>query len=227
MKKLYKIILLLLVFIFISTFNPAQINTVVKKKYDFFKIKEIKIVNNFLISKQKIEEKIKVIYGKNIFFISKDDINKSVENIDFLNNISVKKKYPNTIIIKVFETKPIAILFKNKEKYFIDNLGKLIVFKDDINLNNLPNIVGDMAEEKFLFFLNQLKNNNFPVEEIENFYYFQIGRWDIKLLNNKIIKFPNNEVDKAIIKAISLIDREDFTSYKIIDLRLNGKVIVE
>ena len=84
-----------------------------------------------------------------------------------------------------------------------------------------------MAEEKFLFFLNQLKNDNFPVEEIENFYYFQIGRWDIKLLNNKIIKFPNNEVDKAIIKAISLIDREDFTSYKIIDLRLNGKVIVE
>ena len=41
-------------------------------------------------------------------------------------------------------------------------------------------------------FFNQLKKNNFPNKQIKNFYYFQIGRWDLQLLNNKIIKFPHN-----------------------------------
>tara|TARA_B110000116_G_C16758047_1_gene546953 strand:+ start:458 stop:1141 length:684 start_codon:yes stop_codon:yes gene_type:complete len=227
MKNFYRIILLLLVFIFISTFNPTQTNIALKKKYNIFKIQEIKIINNFLINKKEIEQRIQDIYEKNIFLISKKDINKSLKNIDFLNNISVKKKYPNTIIIKVFETKPLAVLFKNKKKYFIDNFANLILFRNDINLNNLPKIIGDNAEDTFLIFLKQLNSNDFPVEKIETFYYFQIDRWDVQLFDNKIIKFPNTEVKKAIVKAINLLNRKDFEFYKIIDLRFNGKVIVE
>ena len=75
--------------------------------------------------------------------------------------------------------------------------------------------------------IKQLKENNFPVENVKEFYFFQIGRWDLQLVNNKIIKFPNKNVNKAIIKSIKLLDREDFKSYKIIDLRVGGKIIVE
>ena len=35
--------------------------------------------------------------------------------------------------------------------------------------------------------LNQLA---FPISEIKSFYYFDIGRWDIVLKNNKVIKLP-------------------------------------
>jgi len=49
----------------------------------------------------------------------------------------------------------------------------------------------------------------------------------LQLVNNKIIKFPNKNVNKAIIKSIKLLDREDFESYKIIDLRVGDKIIVE
>ena len=69
--------------------------------------------------------------------------------------------------------------------------------------------------------------NNFPIEQINNFYHFQIDRWDIQFLNNKIIKFPHKDVDESIIKAIELLNREDFKKYKIIDLRVAGKIIVE
>ena len=69
--------------------------------------------------------------------------------------------------------------------------------------------------------------NNFPNEQIKNFYYFQIERWDLQLLNDKIIKFPHNKIDGAIIKSIELLDREDFKNYNIIDLRIDGKIIVE
>ena len=31
---------------------------------------------------------------------------------------------------------------------------------------------------------------NFPISKIKSFYYFEIGRWDIILKNNKVIKLP-------------------------------------
>ena len=49
----------------------------------------------------------------------------------------------------------------------------------------------------------------------------------MELLDNKIAKLPNNNLDEAIIKLIELLDRDDFKNYNIIDLRLDGKIIVE
>lgn len=228
MKKLYRIILLLLIFIFVTTFNPVELNLISKKNNTFFKIDNIQIENNLLIKKNEIEKRIQNIYNKNIFFIKKEDIEKPLNSIDFLEKIEVKKKYPSTIVIKVFETMPVAALIKKKIKYIIDTSGNLIFLKkDEIDFINLPNIFGDVLESDFIYFYNELKKNNFPNKQIKNFYYFQIGRWDIELFNNKIIKFPHNNVKNSIIKSIELLNKKNFENYKIIDLRVNGKIIVE
>ena len=227
MKKFYRIILLLIVLIFLSTFNTKEFNLISKKSDVLFKIENIEIKNNFLINKNEIKEKLSNIRKENIFFIKRKDIEEPLKEIDFLKKIEVKKKYPNTLIIKIFETKPVAILFKNKAKYIIDSSSNLISFKNDINFNRLPRIFGEEGENNFIHFLNQLKKNNFPNKKIKNFYYFQIGRWDLQLLNNKIIKFPHNNTDDAIIKSIELLNHKNFKNYNIIDLRIDGKIIVK
>jgi cell division septal protein FtsQ len=204
-----------------------ELNLISKKSDTLFKIKNIEIKNNLLIDKSELKKKLHNIYKKNIFFIREKDIEGPLDGIDFLEKVEVKKKYPNTIIIKVFETKPVAIIFKNKIKYLLDSSSNLISFEDSVNFNALPSVFGEDAEKNFIFFLNQLRKNNFPIEQINNFYYFQIERWDIQFLNNKIIKFPRNNIDEAIVKAIELLSREDFKNYNIIDLRVGGKIIVE
>ena len=227
MKKFYRIILLLALLIFLSTFNPTEFNLISKKNDTLFKIKNIEIKNNLLIDKNKIKEKLNNIYKKNIFFIRKKDIVDPIREIDFLEKVEVKKRYPNTIIIKVFETKPVAIIFKNKVKYLFDSSSNLISFEDITNFNDLPSVFGEDAEKNFIYFLNQLRKNNFPTKQIKNFYYFQIGRWDLQFLNNKIIKLPRNNTNEAIIKVVELLNRKDFKNYNIIDLRVDGKIIVE
>ena len=104
----------------------------------------------------------------------------------------------------------------------MDNSSNLISFKN--NFEKLPNIFGEGAEEHFMFFFEQLKSNNFPNEKIKNFYYFQIGRWDLQLINGKIIKYPSNNTEVAIKKSIKLLKRKDFENYNIIDLRIEGKI---
>ena len=226
MKKLYRIILLLLIFSFLTTYSPKEIN-VLPNKSSFFKIKNIEIINNYLISTNTIDEKMNKIYGKNILFIKRKDIQSLLSSIDFLKKIEVRKKYPDTIIIKIYETKLVAVLFKKDQKYLLDSSSNLIPFNTNDLLKNLPSVFGEGAEKNFINFFKKLEKNNFATKRIKNFYYFQIGRWDIQLLNDQKIKLPSNKTTEAIQQIIELLDREDFKKYKVIDLRINDKIIVE
>jgi len=227
MKKIYRIFLSIIILIFLSSYNPNEFNLNLKKNNSFLQIKKMEIVNNYLIKESDIAEKLKNIYGMNIFSIKRKDIEDPLKEINFFEKVEVKKKYPNTIIVKIFETQPTAILYKNKAKYLLDSSSNLIKFEKNINFDKLPNIFGEGAKNYFMYFFNQLKDNNFPIEKVNKFYFFQIGRWDLQLAGGKIIKFPNNNVVEAIKKSIELLGREDFKSYNIIDLRVGGKTVVE
>jgi len=74
MKKLYRIVLLILVLIFLSTYSPNKFDLILEKNNTFLKIQKIKIVNNFLIKSSEIKEKLSTIYNRNIFSIKKKDI---------------------------------------------------------------------------------------------------------------------------------------------------------
>ena len=118
-------------------------------------------------------------------------------------------------------------MFRKKVKYLLDSSSNLVLFDININHSSLPGVFGEGAENNFLNFFHQLEKNNFPDKKIKNFYYFKIGRWDLQLSNNKVIKFPHKKTNDAIIKSIELLNREDFKKYNIIDLRVDGKIIVE
>ncbi len=227
MSKINKVFFLLITLIFLSTYNPRNLNLVIEENEVFFKIENILINNNNIIKKKIINKQLRAFYNKNIFLIKESEIKKSLSKLEFLKDIEVKKKYPNTIIVTIYETKPIAILFKDKVKYLLDNSSNLIIYKENMNFVNLPNIIGHGPEKYFIYFFNLLQNNSFPTNRIKTFYYFQIGRWDVQLKNHKTIKYPQN-FDKVIIKkSIELLNRDDFKNYNIIDLRVDGKIIVE
>ena len=226
MKKFYKIFLLIISLFFLTTYNPNKSDKNIENNI-FFKIEKIIISNNFLVKEEVIISKVKKLYNKNILLIKREDIEESLKNIDFLKKIEVKKKYPHTIIIKIFETKPIGILFKDKEEFLLDSLGNLIKLENNKEFIELPIIIGNNAENNIINFLDQLKINKFPINNIKSFSYFKIGRWDLELLDNRIIKFPHNADSRIIKKIIELLNRKDFENYKIIDLRIDGKIIVE
>ena len=227
MNKFYRILLLIIALIFLSTYNPNKFQKNIKNETNFLKIKIIAIEDNLLIEKDKLYKKLNKIYGKNILLIKREDIEESLKNIDFLEKIEVKKKYPDTITIKIFETRPVGIIFKDKKKYLLDSSSNLIKEDNEENFSELPAIIGNDAEINFVNFFSKLKNNNFPTKNIKNYYYFKIGRWDVHLLNGQIIKFPTNKTTKVIKQSIDLLKREDFKNYDVIDLRIHGKIVVE
>ena len=97
MKKFSRIFLLLIAFIFLSTYNPNKFNLISNKNSNFFKVKNIIVVNNFLLKKATVNKRLKQMYNKNIFLIKRHDIEVLLSEIDFLKKIEVKKKVPKHI----------------------------------------------------------------------------------------------------------------------------------
>ena len=227
MKKFYKTVFLLITLIFLTTYTPGKLNFSKEKNIFFFTIRNIEIVNNELVNKNEILEKLSHIYKQDLFSVKKNDIENPLKSINFFDKIEVKKKYPNTISIKIYETKPIAVLFKKNTKYLIDNASNLIQFNENIYKKSYPNVFGDGAEDYFIDFFNKFKINNFPYKNIKNYYFFQINRWDVELLNGKTIKLPEKKINKSIKQLAELMKNKKFENYNLIDLRIHDKIIVE
>lgn len=228
MKKLYKIFFLLILLVFLSTFNPYNLHTFQSViNFNLFNVKNIEITNNYLISKNEIKLKLQNINGKNIFFLKNDDLVNPLYMFEFLHKVEIKKKYPSTIKIKIYEEKPIGILNKKKKKFFVCESSKLIPFSENFTFANLPEIFGENSEIYLSDFFESLKKMKFPMKKIKNVYYFKIGRWNLKLMNGQIIKLPFENIEESINLSVDLLNKENFQKYKVIDLRISGKIITE
>ena len=85
----------------------------------------------------------------------------------FIESFNIKKKYPDTLIIKIFEKKPIAILLSKKEKFYLSEKIDLIEFKTLTVDKDLPYVFGN--KDEFKIFHASLKKINFPLEKIKKY----------------------------------------------------------
>ena len=107
MKK--KLIFAAALLIFLSTITLK--NRLVISK---LKLKEVIVENNSILKKQDIKNLLNPIYGENLLLIKNNDIKTALMRNDFIESFQMKKKYPNTLKIKINEKKPIAILINKK-----------------------------------------------------------------------------------------------------------------
>ncbi|MEK9674594.1 MAG: hypothetical protein VW173_03385, partial [Candidatus Pelagibacter ubique] len=115
---------------------------------------------------------------------------------------------------------------KNGKVYFIGNNKKFIEQKK-INIQpNVPFVFGNFSIEEFLILQNNLKDNNFNLDEFKSYYYYKNGRWDLNKKDNITIKLPFTD-DKQSLKQYKILEDEG-KIYKnsIVDLRVPKKIII-
>jgi len=214
------IIGLLLLFLF-STYN-IKFN---KTFFSNLQVKKITVENNKIIKDKEIKEKLSFLYETNFFFLRVKKIEKKLREIQFIESYQIKKIYPNNLIIKITEKKPIAIIQKSKQKTYFTARGELIDFRKIKKFEDLPTVFGD--EKSFSTFYVNLRNINFPFKEIKTFYLFESKRWDLLTLKNQLIKLPINNYNKSLLNFISLKDQANFEKYKIFDYRIKDQLILK
>jgi len=189
------------------------------------KVKKIIIENISILNEKEIKESISNIYDKNIFFLKNQTIKKNLTRIDMIESFKIKKIYPDTVKIEIFEKIPIAILHDKKKKYFYTNKDEIINFVYINEYKDLPIVIGD--KESFQIFIRNLKKIDFPINSIRSFYYYKIKRWDIITNKNQTIKLPTKNYNKSLKNFMNIIKNESFSKYKVFDYRINEQLILK
>ena len=89
----------------------------------------------------------------------------------------------------------------------------------------MPIIFGN--HKNFNSFFYKLKKNNFDINKIKAFYYFDIGRWDIVLKDEKTIKLPQTKYENILKEIDSILDDPSFSRFKIFDYRIKDQLILQ
>ena len=120
---------------------------------------------------------------------------------------------------------PVATQIEGKKKYYLTQEGKKINFIELKIFENLPVIFG--SHKNFSFFFKNLKKSKFEINNIKAFYYFDIGRWDIELKNETIIKLPETDYQNILQKINLILNDSSFIKYKILDYRIKDQLILQ
>ena len=207
-------------FILLTTITSQQ-KLVISK----FNLKEIDIENNLLLKDEDIKNLLVPFYNKNLIFLDNKEIQKALTQNSFIDGFKIKKKYPNTLKIKIFERKPIAILYNKKKKFYLSEKIDLIEYKNIQNYQNLPYVFGNKKQFKTLY--NNLNKINFPSKKIKKYILYETNRWDLEITNDIIIKLPPNNYIKSLENYLNLSNKNNFRKYKVFDYRINNQLILK
>ena len=218
MKKRTAIAIALL--ILFSTFTTQH-----KIEFTKFNLKKIQIENNSILNEKEIKELLIPLYEKNLIFLSYTEIEKALIQNSFIESFNIKKKYPQSLKIEIFEKQPIAILFNKKEKFYLSEKSELIKFTKNPKFKDLPYVIGERKKFKILY--ETLKKLNFPLNSVKKYILYESNRWDIEIKNKQIIKLPVVNYNESLENYLSLANKNEFKRYKIFDFRINNQLILK
>ena len=219
MKKRFLFGLLML--LLLSTYN-------IQKNFNLSSIlliKNVEIENNSILDEKKIKNKLSFAYQTNLFFLNNKSIETKLNELEFIESFKIKKIYPNELKIEIYEKTPVAIIQNKKEKKYFTQNGDLINFVDLGKFSNLPLVFGDGKSFSILY--KNLKEMQFPLNDIKIFYLFESKRWDLLTYKNQTIKLPINDYDSSLKNFINIINLSSFENYKTFDYRIKDQLILK
>ena len=215
--KNFKFFTYCLIILFLTSINNYNLYN--KKIFYIDKVE----INGFSDKKNiLINNEIKYILDKNIFFINKNNFKKFFDRND-TKDLSIKKIYPNKLIINFIPAKPICIILLEDYKIILGDNGKKL--GNETIEKKIPKVSGSKNFNYILKVINLLKLSKLDYNTIDEIVFFKSGRFDIKLENEISIKFPIKFTEDIINYSNNLLNDKKFIDSKIIDLRLENKII--
>lgn len=145
---------------------------------DFFSLKKVEVLDNDILSKSEIINLSNIKLEKNIFDYNKKDIKNNIIKNPYIEDVSVTRKIPSTIVIHIKEKEILAALNQDENYYYIDNKGNLIgnidkskikdntlIISTNFNIKNNKIKYNSNTDKEYLVSLaKNIKNQNLQVE---------------------------------------------------------------
>ena len=222
MRRKRNILLYILLFFLLTTFIERSN---IEEKKNFFTINKIVLIENNFGKSSHLKNELEIIKGSSIINLKQNEVNDIIKKFPLISYAKIDKVYPSTLKIEVFEKKIIGQLFEGRKKFYVDENGEMIITDEIEMLENKAKIFGGKAF--FYEFYKKLKFLNFPVGKIDSFYFFEIGRWDLKMSDGILIKLPTKNYEESLKNFLKNYKEISFKNFKVFDYRIKNELILK
>lgn len=202
---------------------------------NFFKINEIIVDGNSLVSSEQISHNVPL--GQNIFRLNITQVrNQIIGSNPMIEDVAIYRGIPNAIKVVVLERKPQIVWLSSGNYYLVDDAGivdKQIYAEEFANLihvsdqKNMPVKIGEqLLSPGFISFAKNVNDKFFTLTNIHpTGYYITETTFDIYVQTDAVfyVKFDTTRaVDKQLddLKNIIIAYRPNILEY--VDVRVNG-----
>ena len=185
------------------------------------KVKSVSFIGSNNFEENIKDDVVNFLTKKNLFYLENSNLSNLLKKSKWLKSYQIKKKYPSHVDIILKEHKPIAILDNN----FLINDNYEVTDKIDIkNKLNLIYIKGEFNNDKFKKVYIVLKNKKIFSKIIE-IHFLNLGRLDLYLNNNTLVKMSSNNIEKQVSLLDVILSKKK--NIRNIDLRNKDIAIIK
>ena len=132
MEKKYQIVLMLLLFIFLTflsfLFSP------------FFHVRDFVFHSRTEMNKNELRTNINKFYGNNLLFLNENELKKDLLKHNLISAVQIEKAFPSTVHVIIEERNAVAWLENNAQKLLFSADGIILAEKDLMAEVNLPEL---------------------------------------------------------------------------------------
>ncbi|WP_132252596.1 cell division protein FtsQ/DivIB [Methylobacterium segetis] len=162
-----------------------------------------------------------------VVFLDVTDVRERLMRVPLIASASVRKLYPNEIVINQVEREPAALWQKNGELSVIAADGTVIDTMRDDRYASLPLVVGDEANTRLGEYLGLIAAAGALGERVKAGTFVSGRRWTLKL-DGVDVRLPERGAAEALARLVKLEREAKILEKDIIavDLRMPDRVVV-
>jgi cell division protein FtsQ len=116
-------------------------------KSNFFAVKAVQVTGLHNVSQDEVLKLMGTVQGENLFLVDTEAIAQKIKLHPLVDQVQVKRGLPGTIIIKVQERQPVALIFNNDAMVEVDSQGTILKFYDTWPKTDYPVLTGIQVPE--------------------------------------------------------------------------------
>lgn len=166
--------------------------------------------------------------GDPILGFSVEQARKRIEELSWVEQATVERRLPNTVVVFLQERRPFAI-WQNQGKFvLIDRAGLVVDNQDVAHFRHLPLVVGAGAPTGAAALLDAIQERPALTGRIVAAVRVAERRWNLRMKNNADVMLPEGHEAAALDRLLHLHQTQAILDRPLaaIDLRLADKLVV-
>lgn len=194
-----------------------------------FAIENVKVSGNVETSEIDILETLGLDGTTSLMALDVNAARLALANLPWVEDVDVRKVYPDTVDIKLKERKAYAIWQHGTDLSLIEKSGSVIAPLRDSKFTSLPLFVGRDAELATATFDAQFASWPELKDRVKAFVRVAGRRWDLRLDNGIVIKLPEHDMSRAMARLSMMNAEQQLLDRDIVavDLRLEDRTTIQ